>query len=141
MKTAVLLGVAIVLVAALGVLSLVRERGEKLAHLSAARPRLALGESGLEALSEFERGAAPDIYYHVVLQDVPLGGRLDLSCDWVDPAGRVARRNRYHTRFVYKATWPTHCHQKFTEVSSSGPWHVRLTMNDRVLSDSAFTLR
>jgi hypothetical protein len=140
-KTAVLLGVAIVLVATLGVFSLLRERGAKLAHLSAASPRLALGAGGLEALAAFERGAAPDIYYHVVLQEVPLGRRLDLSCEWVDPAGQVARRNRYRTRFVYKATWPTHCHQQFTGASASGPWHVRLTMNDRVLSDSVFTLR
>jgi hypothetical protein len=140
-KTAVLLGGAVILLLAMGAYQLFRERGEKLDHLSAANPRFATGAEPIEAMTEFERRSGPDVYYHVTLREVPLGGRLTLNCEWIDPAGHIARRNRYRTRFVYKATWPTHCHQRFSDQSVAGSWHVRLTMNGRVLSDSSFALR
>ena len=141
MRTLVGLGAAVVLLLAIGAYGLFRDRAVKMDHLSAANPRFALGAVPIEATTEFERHTGPDVYYHVTLQEVPFGGRLQLNCDWIDPAGHIARRNRYHTRFVYKATWPTHCHQRFNDVSTPGSWHVRMTMNGRVLSDSAFALK
>lgn len=141
MKTLVLLSGAVVLLLALGIYELFRDHAGKLEQLSAANPRFALGAEPIEAMTEFERRTGPDVYYHVTLQKVPLGGRLNLNCDWIDPAGQIARRNRYNTRFVYKTTWPTHCHQRFSDGSVPGSWHVRMTLNGRVLSDSSFALK
>jgi len=141
MKTAILLGLAIVAMVALGVFQMFRGRAEKLEHVFAEKPRFAQQAEPFEAQTDFERRRMPDVYYHVVLRDVPLGWRLDLHCDWVDPTGAIARRNTYQTRIVYRSTWATHCHQRFTEASASGSWHVRLTMNGRVLSDAPFALK
>ena len=130
-----------VLVLVIGAFGVVSGRSEKLARMSTADARLALGATPDAPLTEFQRRESLEIYYHVVLQDVPLGWRLDLSCEWTDPSGRVARHNRYQTKIVYKNTWPTHCRQHFGEAAAVGPWHVRMITEDRVLSESSFVLK
>jgi hypothetical protein len=116
-------------------------RAEKLARMSASDGRIALTGAGDALEADLYRRERPEIYYHVVLHDVPLAGRLELSCEWVDPSGRVARRNRYRTRMIYKRTWPTHCRQQFGPAVAEGAWHVRLLSGERVLSSSPFVLR
>jgi hypothetical protein len=116
-------------------------RAEKLAQMSASDGRIALAAAGDALEADLDRRERPEIYYHVVLHDVPLAGRLELSCEWVDPGGRVARRNRYRTRMIYKSTWPTHCRQQFGPGVPEGAWHVRLLSGERVLSSSPFVLR
>jgi hypothetical protein len=117
------------------------ERAEKLAQMSASDGRIALTGAGDALEADLDRRERPEIYYHVVLHDVPLAGRLELSCEWVDPSGRVARRNRYRTRMIYKRTWPTYCRQRFGPGVPDGSWHVRLLSGERVLSSSPFVLR
>lgn len=96
---------------------------------------------GSNATSIFERQGNPDIDYRVDLESIPPGGWLELQCDWLDPAGSVARRNHYSTRFVYKFHWRTHCHQRFGPEAAAGAWQVRMLMGERVLSTAAFVLK
>jgi hypothetical protein len=116
-------------------------REEKLAQMSASDGRIALTGAGDALEADLDRRERPEIYYHVVLHDVPLAGRLELSCEWVDPGGRMARRNRYRTRMIYKRTWPTYCRQQFGPGVPEGSWRVRLLSGERVLSSSPFVLR
>jgi hypothetical protein len=116
-------------------------REEKLAQMSASDGRIALEGAGTTVVGELDRRERPEIYYHVVLHDAPLAGRLELSCEWVDPSGRVARHNRYRTRMIYKPMWPTYCRQRFGPAVPQGSWHVRLLAGQRVLSSSPFVLR
>ena len=116
-------------------------RGEQFSQMSAMEAHVTqLGAAGAP-VTEIDRGEAPEVYYQVVLRDVPLGGRLLLSCEWVDPSSHVARQNRYRTNVIYKSTWPTHCREHFGPASPAGEWHVRLLLGPRVLSDSSFVLR
>jgi hypothetical protein len=131
--------VALLLVA--GVIYAVAERDDWLAGVSVLEARLALGEVVPEAVSEVSRDQSPEVFYHVVLRGVPRGWPLTLDCEWQDPNGNVARSNHYRTRFIHKTTWPTHCRQRFVSTSVPGEWHVRLLMDQRVLSSSAFVLR
>jgi hypothetical protein len=135
-----ILGVAVLLLVA-GVIYAVVERDDWLAGVSVVEARIALGERVPEAVSEVSRGQSPEVFYHVVLKDVPRGWPLQLDCEWQDPNGNVARRNHYRTRFIDKTTWPTHCRQRFESSSVPGEWQVRLLMDQRVLSSSAFVLR
>jgi hypothetical protein len=116
-------------------------RGTRLARMSTLAARVALGEKSPEAVTEIERAASPEIYYHVVLGGVPLGWTLHLRCEWQDPDGRIALCNQYATRFVYKSMWPTHCRQRFHPTSLAGEWRVRLLLDSRVLSSSTFVLK
>ncbi len=116
-------------------------REEQLAKMSASDGRIALGRSGATAVSEVDRRERPEIFYDVVLHDAPIVGRLELSCEWVDPSGRVVRRNNYRTRLVYKHTWPTHCRQAFGLAAPEGSWEVRLLSGRRVFSSTTFLLR
>lgn len=138
-STVIIGGLAVLLV--IGAFQIFGGREEKLAQMSASDGRIALAGAGDTAVAEIDRSARPDVAYHVVLHDVPLAGRLELSCEWVDPSGRVARHNTYRTQVVYKRTWPTHCRQQFGLAAPEGSWHVRLLSGPRVLSSAPFLLR
>jgi len=138
-RTVIIGGLAVLLV--IGAFQVFGGREEKLAQMSASDGRIALAGAGDTAVAEIDRSARPDVAYHVVLHDVPLAGRLELSCEWVDPGGRVARHNTYRTQVVYKRTWPTHCRQQFGPAAPEGSWHVRLLSGPRVLSSTPFLLR
>ena len=116
--------IALLLVA--GVIYAVVERDDWLASVSALEARVALGEVFPEAVSEVSRDQSPEVFYHVVLRDVPRGWPLELDCEWQEPSGNVARRNHYRTRFIHKGTWPTHCRQRFGPASVPGEWQVQV---------------
>jgi hypothetical protein len=116
-------------------------RDRRLSEMSVIAARVATGEQSPEALTEIDRAASPDVYYHVVLGHTPLGWPLQLRCEWQDPAGHMAFYNQYRTRFVYASMWPTHCRQHIQPTTRQGEWHVRLLLEDRVLSSSAFVVK
>jgi hypothetical protein len=116
-------------------------RSEKLQTMSAAEGHVALGEGAAEPVTEIERSGNPEVYYHVVLKGVPLGWRLELGCEWIDPAGGAARHNIYETRIIHKSAWPTHCRQQFGPSAPAGQWQVHLMSGKRVLSTSSFILK
>jgi hypothetical protein len=116
-------------------------RTEKLARMTVVDAHLALGSTGGAPVTNIDREAGPEVYYNVVLAGVPLGWPLELSCEWVDPAGIVARHNRYQTRIIYKTSWPTHCRQQLNSDLRAGSWQVRLLMGARVLSTAPFVLK
>lgn len=132
---------AFVLVVAVAALLVFVNRDRRLTEMSVLAARVAAGERTPEALTEIDRTASPDIYYHVVLGHTPLGWPLQLRCEWEDPTGRTAFYNQYRTRFVYASMWPTHCRQHFQPSTLQGEWHVRLLLEDRVLSSSAFVVK
>ena len=139
-RTLAVLG-AIVMLLGVSAVMVFGNRESRLARMSTLAARVALGEKSPEAVTEVERAVNPEIYYHVVLGDVPLGWTLHLRCEWQDPTGRMALYNQYATRFVYKSMWPTHCRQQFRPTALAGEWRVRLLLDRRVLSSSSFVLK
>jgi hypothetical protein len=139
-RTLIVLGATVMLLGATAVM-VFGNRESRLARMSTLAARVALGEKSPEAATEIERAGSPEVYYHVVLAEVPLGWTLQLRCEWQDPTGRIALYNQYSTRFVYKSTWPTHCRQQFRPTTLAGEWHVRLLLDRRVLSSSSFVLK
>lgn len=137
----IIVPVLAVLVVALGAYEVFGGRTEKLARMTAVDAHLAVGSTAGAPVTNIDREAEPELYYNVVLEGVPLGWPLALSCEWVDPGGVVARRNRYRTRIVYKTSWPTHCRQPLSADLSPGSWEVRLLMDGRVLSTAPFVLK
>ena len=92
-------------------------------------------------LSAVSRRGRPELWYRVVLADAPIGTKLSLACDWIDPAGEVVHRNRYRTRAIERPTWPTHARLRLGPSSPTGTWTVRLSMDGRVLHATTFEVR
>jgi hypothetical protein len=137
----VILIIGLALLAVLAVLYVFETRKEHLSSMSAVEAHVALGDGAAQPVTEIEKARTRDVYYHVVLHDVPVGWGLELSCEWLEPGGGVARHNFYKTRLIYKSTWPTHCRQEFGPAAPAGEWHVRLLNGPRVLKTSSFILK
>jgi len=103
--------------------------------------RLTLAGEDDNSLHEVSRERRPDLYYRVTLNHAPVGERLSLVCDWLDPSGRTVRQNSYKTQEIGTAVWNTHCHQRFGPDAEAGAWTVRLTLGGRTLVHDSFTLR
>jgi hypothetical protein len=86
----------------------------------------------------FGASEKPDLWFRVMLENVPLGPPLELECEWIDPDGRIAHRNRYSTKPINHTPWPTHAHFQLSPDSPTGKWHVRLMMDRRELSVCPF---
>lgn len=79
-----------------------------------------------------------DVFYRVTLRDVPLGEKLNLSCDWIDPTGKIVTQNRWETRDTNKAVWETHCRCRIGNSAPSGNWKVQMKIGERVISAGDF---
>ena len=79
-----------------------------------------------------------DVFYRVKLRDVPLGEKLDLSCNWMDPTGKVFHQSRWETRDTNKAVWETHCRCRIGTEAPKGSWKVEMKIGDRTIQSSDF---
>ena len=95
---------------------------------------------GREAIATVNRLENPQVTYGVILQDAPLGQKLSLGCDWINPQGQVAYQNRYETKTIDKEVWPTQCKYRFNNGSPGGSWEVRMFLGDRLVSQTQFNV-
>lgn len=79
-----------------------------------------------------------EVFYRVKLREVPLGEKLNLSCDWIDPAGKIFRQSQWNTGDTNKAVWETHCRCQLGTTAPKGNWKVALKLGERVLATSDF---
>jgi hypothetical protein len=116
-------------------------RQQKLARIEASGDYLTLTREGGEALQAIARQASPEVYYRVTLQEAPMGTKLDLKCNWIDPNGEIAHQNRYQTNEIDKEVWPTYCRHQFNTASPDGMWKVEMRLGDRVLEEAEFKVK
>jgi hypothetical protein len=106
--------------------------------------RLTLAEDKGDDLKVVHRQDEPEVWFRVDLEEVPLDAELDLRCEWVAPDGRVMRRNRYTTRRIDRAVWPTHARCRIRKDFPTGTWTVRLLLDakyfrpERLLIEKSF---
>jgi len=118
-----------------------RARTEALEHLTTREARLTLDADDGGRLESVDRSRSPEVFYRVVLENAPIGTTLDLSCDWIDPAGSVVHKNRYTTKKIDKSLWPTHCKNQFGPGSPPGAWVVDMSLGGRSVSRTSFEVR
>jgi hypothetical protein len=94
--------------------------------------------TGLDgAPAEAFRSGPGEMYFHARLDGVPLGERVEIECEWLDPQGVTRRHNQYQTRVVDVVPWTTHCRCSLGD-APAGRWRVRMTLEGRELSAAAF---
>ena len=133
--------IASLVVAIAGTTVFIQQNQQAIQNVSTAQSQIALTQDGSSILKEVNRQASPLIYYRVTLKDAPIGKKLSLSCDWIDPTGKVVHQNRWETQTINKAVWATHCRYQFSPAAAPGNWKVQMSLGERTLSTTSFTVK
>lgn len=135
-------GIAIALsLLAIGVSISLQRQQQTLDRVVAQSDRLTLAADNGGNLQTIARQANGEVVYRVTLNHAPVGDRLSLSCDWIDPKGKVVHQNRYQTKAVTTPVWNTACRYSFGTVVPIGNWQVKSFIGDRLLSQSSFEVK
>jgi uncharacterized protein (UPF0335 family) len=113
----------------------------KMANISVSQSRITLAKDSGDNFTVFDRQQSPQLYYRVTLQNAPQGEKLSLGCDWIDSTGQVVHQNRYQTKTINQDIWPTYCRYQLGTAAEAGTWQVEMTMGDRLLSQTEFTVK
>lgn len=85
-----------------------------------------------------KRGEVRELHFEVTLTRIPLGKTLELRGEWLDPGGRVVHRNQYRTKTIAHDPWKTHIQFKLPGDAAVGPWRVRLSRGQQLLTETTF---
>jgi hypothetical protein len=113
---------------------------QELGQVSAQQDRITLAQE-TQTVKNVDRQGNPDVYYRVTLKDAPIGKKLALSCDWVDPSGQVVKQNRFETQPVTTAVWATHCRYRMGSATPTGTWTVKMFLDGRPLDNATFDVK
>lgn len=133
--------IASLVVAIAGTTVFIQQNQQAIQNVSTAQSQIALTQDGSSSIGEVNRQASPLIFYRVTLKDAPIGKKLSLSCDWIDPSGQVVHQNRWETQTINKAVWPSHCRYQFNPAAAPGNWKVQMSVGERTLSTTSFTVK
>jgi hypothetical protein len=77
----------------------------------------------------------------VTLKDAPIGKKLNLSCNWIDPSGQIVKQNNYQTREVKTSIWDTFCRYSINSTAPVGNWKVEMFLEGRKISEEPFVVQ
>ena len=130
-------GAALLLVLIVSIWTWSSNRTASLARITADTGRVTRTNDGGENVQTVTPDGK-DVVYHVTLREVPLGEKLDMSCDWIDPTGKVFHQSRWETRDTNKAVWETRCRCQLDAAAPKGNWKVEMKLGDRTISATDF---
>ncbi|MEQ8975172.1 MAG: DUF3859 domain-containing protein [Coleofasciculus sp. C1-SOL-03] len=133
--------IAAVVVAIAGTTVIIQQNQQALQTVSTVQSQITLTKDGSSILTEVNRQTSPLIYYRVTLKDAPIGKRLSLSCDWMNPRGEVVHQNRWQTKAIDKQVWHTYCRHQFNLAAAPGTWTVQMSLGDRLISTTSFIVK
>lgn len=134
-------GASVALVGAIAATTVfIQQRQQAIANVYTYQSRITLSQENGGNVSVIERQVNPKVYYHVTLNEAPVGEKLSLTCDWIAPNG-VAHQSRYQTRQVDNAVWSTYCYHQLSPGAATGNWRVQMSLKDRPLSSSSFVVK
>ncbi|NJM63541.1 MAG: DUF3859 domain-containing protein [Oscillatoriales cyanobacterium RU_3_3] len=110
-------------------------------RVSIQQNRITLAQDNGDNLTVIPRQNNTEIVYRVTLKDVPIGKKLSLSCDWIDPSGQIVKQNRYQTREIDKSIWNTQCGYQLGTAAPTGNWQVKMFLNDRAIGSASFQIK
>lgn len=135
-------GVVAVLVGAIALGTVfMQNRQQTFARISTSGSRITLAQDNGSNLTTIDRQISPKVFYRVTLNEAPVGEKLSLTCDWIDPSGKVVHQSRYQTREVDKSVWQTNCFYQLGTAMSAGNWKVQMSLDSRVISSTSFTVK
>ncbi len=82
-----------------------------------------------------------ELVYRVTLNDAPVGEKLALNCNWLDPAGQIAHSNRFETKNITTPVWNTQCRYQLPLDATNGAWQVQIKTGDRLIKQAPFDVK
>ena len=135
------LGVAAAVIIAIGLTVFFhQQKSSLLANVSAQQDKITL-KSNNEILENISRQANSELVYRVTLKDAPIGKKLNLSCNWIDPNGQVVKQNQYQTREIKTSVWDTFCRYSINPTTPVGNWQVQMLLEGRKISEVTFVVQ
>ena len=116
-----------------------QNKASTIAKISVSQDRISFVRDGGENLNPVAKGA--EIVYRVTLNDAPVGETLNLTCNWLDAAGKVIHTNRYQTKNITTPVWNTSCRYQIPLDAASGAWKVEIRAGDRSLKQMPFEVK
>ncbi len=133
------IGILIMAIAATTVYTVTRQT--TFAQITAYSSNVTLAQDQGIPVNIVDRQTNPTAYYRVTLTNAPLGEKLSLTCNWIDPSGQIAHQSQYQTRQVDRNPWPTYCYYEFNSTAKTGSWQVEMRLGDHIISKNTFTVK
>ncbi|MEG5137614.1 MULTISPECIES: DUF3859 domain-containing protein [unclassified Microcoleus] len=135
-------GLAAVAVGAIAITGFfIQQSRQAIDRISVQQNRITSVQDDGGNLTVVSRQNNPEIFYRVTLKDAPLGKKLSLSCDWIDPSGQVVKQNSYQTREIDKSIWNTQCRYKIGTAATPGKWQVKMFVENRAIGSTSFEVK
>lgn len=135
------IAIAALVVAIAGTTLFIKQNQQALQSVSTAQSQITLAQDNSISLTKIDRQANAQVAYRVTLKDAPIGKKLSLRCDWIDPSGQVVHQNQWQTLTIDKAVWPTYCRYQFNSAAATGTWKVQMSLGERTLSTTSFLVK
>jgi hypothetical protein len=133
--------VGLIALSVIGFVVITQNQQQMTARVMAQRDRVTLSQDNGSNLSTIPRQNSGEIFYRITLSDAPVGQRLSLSCNWIDPSGEIVHQNRYQTKEITTPIWNTFCRHQLGSEMPVGTWKVEAFLGDRRLSDATFEVK
>lgn len=133
--------VGLIFLSVIGFVVITQNQQQMTARVTAQRDRITLNQDNGGNLSTIRRQNSGEIFYRITLSDAPVGQRLSLSCNWIDPSGEIVHQNRYQTKEITTPIWNTFCRHPLGSEMPVGTWKVEAFLGDRRLSDATFNVK
>jgi hypothetical protein len=118
-----------------------QQQNSALSRVSAQQDHITLTQDSSGDLKTISRQTNPEVFYRVTLKDAPLGKKLALSCNWIDPSGQIVKQNSYQTREINTSVWDTQCRYTIKSDATVGNWNVQMFLEGRQISDETFEVK
>ncbi|MEH1868123.1 MAG: DUF3859 domain-containing protein [Nostoc sp.] len=133
--------VAFLVILSASAIFFIQRQNSALSRVSAQQDRITLVSNTGGDLKTVSRQTNPEILYRVTLKDAPLGKKLALSCNWIDPNGQIVKQNSYQTREINTSVWDTQCRYTINPAATVGNWKVQMFLEGRQISDETFEVK
>jgi hypothetical protein len=135
----------VIAIGAIGIAYFGIQHQQKLDQVGMQSGRIGLSAADQRADQSDQRVIArqgnPEIAYRAKLKDAPIGEKLQLTCDWLDPNQQLMRQNHYETLNVTQSDWDTHCRYQLPPNAPPGNWTVQMKLGDRTLGSAKFEVK
>ncbi|MEH2201835.1 DUF3859 domain-containing protein [Nostoc sp.] len=133
--------VALLIILSASTIFFIGQQNSVLSRVSAQQDRITLVQNTGGDLKTISRQTNPEVFYRVTLKDAPLGKKLALSCNWIDPSGQIVKQNKYQTREINTSVWDTQCRYTINQAATIGNWQVQMFVEGRQISDETFEVK